>query len=82
MLEAFAALIAIAGMLLKHWLAAQEEKRNPTYEKDAAKFDLALAGRDADALSAAFDELRVPAAAAGDGDPGGPDDPAAAERQL
>lgn len=81
MLEAFVALMTIAGLLLKHWLAARAEERNPTYEKDAAQFDLALVGRDTDALSTAFEQLRDPAAIGG-GDPGGPDDPGAAERQL
>lgn len=80
--EAFAALMTIAGMLLKHWLAARAEERKHTYENDAAQFDQALAGRDADSLSAAFEQLRVPDAAAGDGDPGGQDDQAAAQRQL
>ncbi|MHB1059804.1 MAG: hypothetical protein ACYC0F_18165 [Rhodanobacter sp.] len=79
MWEALAALLTIAGLLVKHWLAAQEKKESGTYENDTANFDQALAGRDADALSAAFEQLRPPA---GDGDPGGPDDPAPAERKL
>lgn len=80
MWEVFAALIAIAGLLLREYLAARAKKETTAHDNDTAQFDQALAGRDADALSTAFEQLRVPAA--GDGDSGGPDDPAAAERKL
>lgn len=79
--EAFAALLAIVGLLLKHWLAAQEKKEHDTYGYDIKGFNAALIDRDTDALSTAFEQLRVPEAT-GDGDPGGPDDSAPAERKL
>lgn len=84
MWEAIAALLGIAGMLLKQWLVARAEERNHTYENDAVQFDQALAAGATDALSAAFEQLRVPdeTTATGNGDRGGPDDPTATERKL
>ena len=80
MVDFLAALAVIAGLLFKLWLAAQEKKESSAHDNDTAQFDQALATGDADALSAAFEQLRVPAT--GDGDSGGPDDPAVAERKL
>ncbi|GEM_PF-2570401 len=72
MWEALAALLAIAAMLLREYLAAMRETDD--HEADNQAFDQALAAGDADALSVAFERLREPT---GDGDPGGPDDPPA-----
>jgi len=76
MWEAFAALLTIAGLLVRHWLQARHDEGKSDYASDKARFDQALVDSDPDNLSRLFDELRVPAKP-GDGDPGGPDDPEA-----
>jgi hypothetical protein len=83
MFSAIGALAAIALIILKYWLAAKSKKDTieDAAKKDLAQMDEAIAGGDADAISALFDELRPPQEA-GSSDPGGSDGSKAAERQL
>ena len=75
MIEGVIGLLTILAAIVRQLMAARARREERTYENDTAKFDQAVAAGNADDLSRMFDELRTPAA--GDGDPGGPDDPAA-----
>jgi len=77
MIALISSALAIAALILEAVLKSKQAREAKTYDNDVKKLDQALAGRDAAALSAQFDELRLPA---GDGDPGGPDDQTAAGR--
>jgi hypothetical protein len=71
------AILTILAPILAAIAKEVAARREKTFENDAAKFDVALAGCDTDALSAAFNELRPPP---GYGDTGGQDDPDVAQR--
>jgi len=71
--------LAIAALILEAVLKSKQAREAKTYDNDVKKLDQALAGRDSAALSSLFDELRQPGAP-GEGDTGGPDDQAAAQR--
>lgn len=64
-------LLALGVLLpiLTEWLEAHNRRRR-AYEAAIRAMDRALIDRDADHLSCAFDELRIPDG----GDPRGPDD--------
>ena len=65
-------IIALLGLYLR------QQKKKGMYEADKAKFDKALADRDAAELSAMFDELRKP----GGSDSSRQDDKNTTERKL
>ena len=71
-------LVALIPLIVAKLL--EKDDHETRYPKDLTRFDAALAGRDADALTLMFDRLRIPASPGGD--LGGPGYPAPAERQL
>jgi len=79
-MEAVIGLLVILARLALLYIQSAQAKKASTYENDTAKFSQAVAAGNADDLSRMFDGLSVPPA--GDGDPGGPDDPAACQWQL